>query len=82
MDGVTLAKVATIAWGAMGGGPPEEEEVPPAPAPALAPVPAQPASGNGQQPPKSEEKELLTGEKQFDINNIQRLLNQGDSNGS
>ena len=82
VDGGTLAKDATIEWGAMGGGPPEEEEVPPAPAPALAPVPAQPASGNGQQPPKSEEKELLTGEKQFDINNIQRLLNQGDSNGS
>ena len=74
-----MAKDATIDWGAIGGGPPEEE-VPPAP--ALAPVPAQPASGNGQQPPKSEEKELLTGEKQFDINNIQRLLNQGDSNGS
>lgn len=80
VEGGTLAQDATIEWGAMGAGamggaPPEEgEEVPPEgqPAPAQPAIP--PANGNGQQPP-NEEKELLTGEKQFDINKIQRLLN-------
>ena len=84
VDGGTLAKDATIEWGAMGASPPEEEvppegeKIPPAPAQPAIP----PASGNGQQPPKSEENQLLTGEKQFDINKIQRLLNQGASDGS
>jgi hypothetical protein len=70
----------------MGGAPPEEEgEVPPEGQPEIPPAPAQPAippaNGNGQQPP-NEENQLLTGEKQFDINKIQRLLNQGVGNGS
>ena len=34
------------------------------------------------QKPPNEEKQLITGEKQFDINKIQRLLNQGAGNGS
>ena len=80
VDGGTLAKDATIEWGAMGAGggePPMEE-----PPPEGEPVPAvPPANSNGQQPP-NEEKQLITGEKQFDINKIQRLLNQGADNGS
>ena len=89
VDGGTLEKDATIEWGgagAMGGEPPPEdgEEKPPAGQPAIPPA-GQPAipppNGNGQQPP-NEEKQLITGEKQFDINKIQRLLNQGADNGS
>ena len=81
VDGGTLAKDATIEWGgagAMGGEPsPEDgEEKPPDGQPAIPPP-----NGNGQQPP-NEEKQLITGEKQFDINKIQRLLNQGAGNGS
>jgi hypothetical protein len=78
VEGGTLAKDATIEWGAMGAGgeePPPEGQLTPA-QPAIPPP-----NGNGQQPP-NEEKQLITGEKQFDINKIQRLLNQGAGNGS
>jgi hypothetical protein len=84
VDGGTLAPEATIEWGAMGaGGEPKEgeEEPPPEEEPPQPATP--PPNGNGQQPPpKAEENQLLTGEKQFNINKIQRLLNQGADNGS
>ena len=87
VDGGTLAKDATIEWGGAGmgaGEPPPEEggaEQPPAQGtPNPMPNPNPTPNGNGQQPP-NEEKQLLTSEKDFDINKIQRLL-KGVSNGS
>ena len=81
-----LAPEATIEWGAMGatGGEPKEGEGEPPPEGEPPQPEMQPSNGNGngQQPPRAEENQLLTNEKQFDINKIQRLLNQGADNGS
>ena len=85
VDGGRLAPEATIEWGAMGatGEPKEgEEEPPPEGEPPQPEMQPSNGNGNGQQPPRAEENQLLTGEKQFDINKIQRLLNQGADNGS
>ena len=87
VDGGTLAKDATIEWGAMGGGgaPPEEGGVkPPAqgtPNPMPNPMPNPSPNGNNQQPP-NEEKQFLKSENELNINRIQDLLKGATINGS
>ncbi len=87
VDGGTLAKDATIEWGAMGGGgaSPEEGGVkPPAqgtPNPMPNPMPNPSPNGNNQQPP-NEEKQFLKSENELNINRIQDLLKGATINGS